>query len=160
MKNLKKIVGLGVAVFVVSAASVTALAASNYNTPAETLAGLTGKSVESVTTEKIETGDTYGALANEYGLLDQFKSQMLEQKKAYLDERVAAGTMTQEQADAIIAAMEARQADCDGTCSSGTGARMGAGFGGMNGNRGGGACNGLGYGSGCGLGFSTGSAQN
>jgi len=156
MKNLKKIALIGAVVLTVSATSITALAASSYNTPAEIVAGLTGKSVESVTTEKIETGDTYGALANEYGVLDQFKSQMLEQKKAYLDERVAAGTMTREQADAIIASMEARQADCDGTCSGGAGARMGAGFGGMNGNRGGGARSG----SGCGLGFSTGSAQN
>ena len=156
MKNLKKIALIGAVVLTVSATSITALAASSYNTPAEIVAGLTGKSVESVTTEKIETGDTYGALANEYGVLDQFKSQMLEQKKAYLDERVAAGTMTREQADAIIASMEARQADCDGTCSGGAGARMGASFGGMNGNRGGGARSG----SGCGLGFSTGSAQN
>lgn len=156
MKNLKKIALIGTVVLTVSAASITAHAASNYGTPAEIVAGLTGKSVESVTAEKTETGDTYGALANEYGVLDQFKSQMLEQKKAYLDERVAAGTMTREQADAIIAAMEARQADCDGTCSGGTGARMGAGFGGMNGNRGGGARSS----SGCGSGFSTGSVQD
>lgn len=155
MKNLKKIALIGAAVLTVSATSISALAASNYGTPAEIVASLTGKSVESVTTERIETGDTYGALANEYGVLDQFKSQMMEQKKNYLDERVAAGTMTREQAETIIAAMEARQGDCDGTCSGGTGARMGAGFGGMNKNRGGGARSGLG----CGLGFSTGSAQ-
>lgn len=152
MMNLKKIALIGAAVLTVSA--IPALATSSYNTPAEIVAGLTGKSVESVTAEKIETGDPYGALANEYGVLNQFKSQMLEQKKAYLAERVAAGTMTQEQADAIIAAVEARQANCDGISSGGTGARVGAGFGGMNGNCGGGARSG----SGCGLGFSTGSA--
>jgi len=156
MKNLKKIALIGAVVLTIGAASIPALAASSYNTPAEVVAGLTGKSVESVTTEKIETGDTFGALADEYGVLTQFKSQMLEQKKADLEERVAADTMTQEHADAIIAAMEVRQANCDGTCSGGTGARMGAGFGGMNGNRGGGARGG----SGCGLGFRTGSAQN
>lgn len=156
MKNLKKIALIGAVVLTIGATSISALAASSYNTPAEMVAGLTGKSVESITTQKIETGDTFGTIANEYGVLNQFKSQMLEQKKADLDERVAAGTMTQEQANAIIAAMETNQANCDGTCSGGTGARMGAGFGGMNGNRGGGARGG----SGCGLGFRTGSAQN
>lgn len=147
MKNLKKIAIIGAIVLILGATSITALAVS-YNTPAEIVAGLTGSSVESVTAQKAETGESYGAMANEYGVLDQFKSQMLEQKKAYLNEQVAAGTMTQERADAIIAAMEARQADCDGTCSGGTGAGMGAGFGGMRGNRGGGFRNGAGSGSG------------
>jgi hypothetical protein len=172
MNKLKKIALIGAVVLVVSATSITALAASSYNNPAEIVAGLTGKSVESVTAEKTETDVTYGALAGEYGVLDQFKSQMLEQKKAYLAERVAAGTMTQERADAIIAAMEANQANCDGTCIGGAGYGMGNGAcdgncdgigvgaggsnGGMNGNHGGGGRNG----SGCGSGFCAGNAQS
>ncbi len=161
MKKLKKIALIGAVVLIVSAASMTALAASSYNTPAEIVAGLTGKSVESVTAEKTETDVTYGALAGEYGVLDQFKSQMLQQKKAYLAERVAAGTMTQERADAIIAAREANQANCDGTRNGGMGNGTcgrndggigfgaGGGNGGMNGNHGGGGRNG----SGCRSGF-------
>ncbi len=129
MKKLKKFAFIGAVVLIVSATSITALAASSYTTPAEIVAGLTGKSVESVTAQKVESGETYGSLASEYGVLTQFKSQMLEQKKAQLAERVNAGTMTQERADAIIAAMEANQANCDGSCSGGTGAKMGAGFG-------------------------------
>ena len=156
MKNLKKLAIIGAVVLAVSVTSITALAASTYKTPVEIVAGLAGKSVEDVTAERTETGDTYGALATEYGVLSEFKSQMLEQKKTYLDERVAAGTMTREQADTIIEAMEARQVSCDGTGSGGTGAQMGAGFGCMNGNRGGGARNGYG----CGLGCGTGSAQD
>ena len=172
MKNLKKIALAGAIVLVVGATSITALAASSYNTPAEIVAGLTGKSVESVTTEKTETGDTYGALADEYRVLDQFKTKMLEQKKAYLAERVAAGTIAQERADAIIAAMEANQANCDGTGSGGTGYGAGngtcdgscdgtgvgasVGYGGMNGNHGGGARNG----SGCGSGVCSGNSQS
>lgn len=136
MKRFNKIALIGAAVFAIGATSVSALAVSDYQTPAEILAGLTGKSVESVVTEKTEAGGTYGALADGYGVLEQFKSQALEQKKAYLDERVAAGTMTQEQADAIIAAIESHQADCDGTGTGGTGAGLGAGFGRMSGNRG------------------------
>lgn len=147
MKNFKKIAVIGAVVLIVSATSITALAASNHNTPAGILAGLTGKSVESVTAQKAETGETYGSLAGEYGVLDQFKSKMLEQKKAILGERVAAGTMTQERADAIIAAMQTHQANCAGTGSGGTGAGMGAGFSGMNGKYGGGGRNG----SGCSL---------
>jgi len=136
MKRFNKIALIGAAVFAIGATSVSALAVSDYQTPAEILAGLTGKSVESVVTEKTEAGGTYGVLADGYGVLEQFKSQALEQKKAYLDERVAAGTMTQEQADAIIAAIESHQADCDGTGTGGTGAGLGAGFGRMSGNRG------------------------
>lgn len=136
--------------------TVTALAASGYNTPADIVAGLSGKSAESVTAQKAETGKAYGTLANEYGVLNQFKSQLLEQKNAYLAEKVAAGTMTQERADTIIAAMEANQANCDGSCNGRTGAGMGAGLGGMNGNHGGGGRNG----SGCGSGICAGSVQN
>lgn len=136
MKRLNKIALIGAAVFAVGATSVSALAVSDYSTPAEIVAGLTGKSVESVVTEKTETGGTYGTLADGYGVLEQFKSQVLEQKKAYLEERVAAGTMTQEQADAITEAMEAHQATCDGTGTGGIGAGMGAGFGRMDGAQG------------------------
>ncbi|BAK98270.1 hypothetical protein OBV_10720 [Oscillibacter valericigenes Sjm18-20] len=157
MRILKKTALIGAAVLVVGATSVPALAASNYNTPGEIVSGLTGKSVESVTAEKIETGNTLGALADEYGVLDQFKTQMLEQKKALLEERVTAGTMTQERADAIVAAIEDNQANCDGTGNGGTGAGMGAGFGRINGNHGAGSRNG----AGCGLanGYCAGSEQ-
>lgn len=156
MKHLRKIAVTAAAALTLGAASVTALAASGYQTPAEIIAGLTGKSAESVTAEKVETGETYGALAGGYGVLEQFKSEMLEQKKALLEERVSAGTMTQERADAILAAMEDHQADCDQTGNGRIEAGMGAGFGAANGNRGKGVRNG----AGCGAGFGTGNFQN
>ncbi|MPL99630.1 hypothetical protein SDC9_45848 [bioreactor metagenome] len=156
MKNLKRVAIVGAIVLTLGVTSVTALAASGYNTPAEIVAGLSGKSVESITAQKAETGKAYGTLANEYGVLNQFKSQMLEQKNAYLAEKVAEGTMTQERADTIVAAMEANQANCDGSCNGRTGAGMGAGFGGMNGNHGGGGRSG----SGCGSGICAGNVQN
>ena len=112
-------------ILLVGAFSVTAMAATGYKTPAEIVAGLTGRTTDSVTTERTESGKTYGTIANEAGVLDQFKSQMLEQKKALLEEKVAAGTITQERADAIITAMENNQANCDGT-GSGMGMRSGA----------------------------------
>lgn len=149
MKHLKKIVVIGAVVLALGATSVTALAASGYTTPAEIVAGLTGKSVEAVTAEKTETGETYGSIADENGVLDEFHAQMTEQKKARLEERVTAGTMTREQADAIIAAMAEHQADCDGTCDgtgggAGIGAGTGAMFGSMSGNHGGGGRSGSG----------------
>lgn len=129
MKNLKKIAVAGAIVLTIGATSITAFAAVGPNARAGILAGLTGKSVETITEQKVESGKTYGSLANEYGVLTQFKSQVLEERKAQLAEKVQAGTMTQERADAIIAAMEANQANCDGSGSGRIGAKMGAKFG-------------------------------
>ena len=134
MTKLKKIVALGAMVLAIGATSVTVFAASNYNTPAEALAGLTGRTVESVTVERSKTGKTYGTIANEAGKLTEFKAEILEIKKDALTEKVTAGTITQEKADEIIAALEANQANCDGTGTARIGQKMGAGFGGMRGN--------------------------
>ena len=123
--KFKKVALILAVVLLVGAFSVTAMAATGNKTPAEILAGFTGRTTDSVTTQRAESGKTYGTIANEAGVLDQFKSQMLEQKKAMLEEKVAAGTITQERADAIIAAMENNQANCDGT-GSGMGMRSGA----------------------------------
>lgn len=134
MTNLKKIVSLGLIVLTIGATSLTAYAASTYNTPAEAVAGLTGKTVESVIAERSETGKTYGTIANEAGKLTEYKAEILEIKKDSLAERVAAGTLTQERADEIIKAIEENQATCDGTGTAKVGQKQGARFGGMNGN--------------------------
>lgn len=148
MKTMKKFVAAGVAVMALAVGSVTAFAASQYSTPAEAVAGLTGREVQSVIDERAQTGKTYGTIANEAGVLDEFKTEMLELKKDTLAARVAAGTMTEEQADAIIARIEANQANCDGTGTGfglkSAGCGMGAGFG-----QGGGQGRGQG---GCGMG--------
>ena len=147
MKTMKKLVVTGVAVFTLAIGSVTAFAASQYSTPAEAVAGLTGREVQSVIDERTQTGKTYGSIANEAGALDEFKVEMLEMKKDTRAARVAAGTMTQEQADAIIARIEANQANCDGTgagCGlNGAGCGMGTGFGQGRGQGGRGMGNGL-----------------
>jgi len=149
MKKFGKIAAVGAIVLVIGATSVTALAASGYSTPADIVAGLTGKTAEDVIAERADTGKTYGTIAGEAGVLDEFEDQMLESKEAILEERVAAGTMTQERADAIITAMEENQANCDGSGTGGIGAGLGAGFG-MNGQA---DCDGTGTG---GLGSGTG----
>ncbi|WP_070000937.1 hypothetical protein [Cellulosilyticum sp. I15G10I2] len=143
MKNLKKVVSRGVMILAVGVTSLTAYAASSYNTPAEALAGVTGKTVEGIVAERAETGKTYGAIADEAGKLTEFKSEVLEIKKDALAERVASGTMTQGKADEIIAALEKNQINCDGTGTARIGQNLGAGFGCGNGNG-----NGLGNGRG------------
>ncbi|AHF08203.1 hypothetical protein [Desulfitobacterium metallireducens] len=133
----------------------TALAADGYKTPADIVAGLTGKTVEQVTTERA-TGVTYGTIANDAGVLDSFKQEILAQKEAVLDQRVAEGTMTQEQAASVKSALEANQATCDGTGSAQIGRANGVGFGsGMMQGQGrgqgrGGFGGGMGYGVGMG----------
>lgn len=154
MKNLKKTAIVGMAVLALAATSITAFAAT-FSTPAELLAGLTGKPVEDVITEKTEANKTYGALASDYGVLDEYKTQILEEKKAYLEERVEEGTMTRERADAIIANIEENNLTCDGTGYNAGGCGIGGGFGGGVGNGGGygrGNGNGIGRG-GCGMGY-------
>lgn len=115
MKNKKLITGIVVIVLAVGAISATAFAASAYSSPAQAVAGLTGRTEESVIAERTETGDTYGTIANEAGVLEEFKDEMLSIREDTLAERVAAGTMTQAQADEILAAMKTRQESCDGT---------------------------------------------
>lgn len=129
MFKLKKIFVVGVAVLALSTVSITALAASAYGSPAEAVAALSGKTVESVTAERQETGKTYGTIASEAGVLDEFKSSMLEIKRDVLAARVAAGDMTQEQADEILAALEANMATCDGTGGAMIGQQYNVGFG-------------------------------
>lgn len=110
MKNWKKIITIGL----LSLSLATTALASAYSNPAEIVAGLTGRSVESVVDERYETGKSFGAIANEAGKLDEFKQEMLELRKDELAQRVQDGRMSQEQADRIIANMQERQAYYDG----------------------------------------------
>lgn len=140
MKNFKRIAMIGATVLVISAISVTAFAASESDVSAAS------------------DDQTVTACA--------FQPEMLERKRDILTQRVEAGTMTQEQADAILEAIETHQADCDGTCdgtcSEGIGSGLGAAFR-MGNGAGNGSGNGLGNGTGVcdgtgtGGGFGTGS---
>lgn len=152
MKNLKK---LAVVASVIGMIAVSSAAyAATVKTPADIASGLTGKTVQELYGERV-SGKTYGTMAQEAGKLDEFKTQMLEQKKAILDQRVKDGELTQVQADEIYSAIESNQANCDGTGNAALGKNYGAGFGQGNGmNRGQGAgmrdgtCTGMGLGNG------------
>jgi hypothetical protein len=129
MKQSKKLMVFAVIVLVLAATTVTAFAASKYSSPAEAVADLTNRTVEDVVAEKQDAGTTYGSIAKEAGVLDEFKAEMSEMKKDRVAEKVADGTMTQDQADALNKAFEERQAVCDGTGSGQVGKQYGAGFG-------------------------------
>ena len=152
MKKLGKIFAVSAIVLAIGASSASVFAASIYKTPAEAVAGITGRTVASVTTERVETGKTYGTIASEAGKLDAYKVESLEMKKDLLKAQVAAGTITQAKADEIIKALEDNQAICDGTGTAKIGQSLGAKFGSNGAGRGqGGAGRGQGGGRGMGL---------
>ena len=140
MKKTVLIIGI-VMVMLIGLTSV-AFAAGIVQTPAEIVAGLTGKSVEEVTAAR-EDGATYGAQAAEAGKLEEFKDERLALMKSRLDEAVAENELTQAEADEIYANMTERMENCtgdgsgqgagNGGCGMGGGGRMGQGFGRGNG---------------------------
>lgn len=146
MKNfVKKLAAFTIAA-ALGLAGTTAFAAAAYQTPAEAVAGLTGRTTQEVIDERINTGKTYGTIAQEAGKLEEFQSAMLEMAKDRMDELVSAGGLTQEQADARIDLMEQNQVICNGT-GIGAGAGVGGGYGRGYGCGGG---YGRGMGGGCG----------
>lgn len=149
MKRFMKISVVIAVIFVLGSAG-TAFAAS-YKTPAEIVSELTGKTTDQVDSERA-SGKTYGAIANDAGKLDEFQTQILEQKRAYLDQRVKDGTLSQERADAIYDAIVEAQSTCDGTGRGSSGVGCGAGFGAGSGTGGCGAGASHGRGAGCGMG--------
>jgi len=118
------------------------VAAAVIERPVDIVADLTGQDPAALQEERAE-GTTYGAMAAEAGVLEDFRARMLEARKATLDERVAEGRLTREEADAILARIEENMANCDG---SGTGERIGQGAG-------------VGFGQGSGSGLGQGARQ-
>jgi len=159
MKNMKKMVAVVTAICVLGVAGLAY--AADIKTPADIAAALTGKSVTDVNKERV-AGKTYGTIAKDAGKLDEFQTQILEQRKAVLDQRVKDGEITQQQADEIYKAIKDNQATCDGAGNAMLGRQKGLGFGkgqGAGGGRGQdmgcrmGAGNGGGNGAGCGMGY-------
>jgi len=145
MKNIRKIVAVVAAVCVLLTAGIAY--AADIKTPADIAAVLTGKSVTDINKERA-AGKTYGTIAKEADKLDEFQVQMLEQRKAVLDQRVKDGEITQQQADEIYNTIKNNQATCNGTGKAKLGKQFGMGLG--NGQGAGcGAGKGIGRGMGC-----------
>ncbi len=129
-KSVAAIVTAGILSLGVAAFAATAMS------PAEIVGELTNQEVEAVQAAR-EEGETYGAVAKEAGVLEAFQARMLENRKAAIADRVADGTLTQEEADEMLAAMQAQMKSCDGTGTAGDrlGQKFGAAFGQGNGLR-------------------------
>lgn len=149
--KIKKTIAITLAVGVIGAMGVAY--AATAKTPAEIAASVTGKTVTEVTAERSQ-GKTYGTIAKDAGKLTEFQVQMLEQRKADLDQRVKDGRLTQAQADTIYNNIKNNQLTCDGTGSARIGRQSGAGFG-----QGTGGCGGQGCGIGGGQGMGRGNGQ-
>lgn len=120
-----------------AAMSVTAFAAT-YSGPAAIVADVTGVPETEVTAQRT-AGETYGQIAAENGVLEQFKEKMLEWKFEIIDQRVQEERLTTDQAAELKQAMQERAADCTGTPDADherLGQQLGGGlrFGGMGGN--------------------------
>ncbi|HVJ49341.1 hypothetical protein [Desulfitobacterium sp.] len=150
MKKIKKLIVVVTALGVLGTAGT--VYAATLKTPSEIASEVTGKSVDTVIEERATTGKTYGTIAKEAGKLDEFNTQMLEQRKAVLDEQVKEKAITQQQADDIYNAIKNNQA-LYGTNGRGYGMR------GYGQGQGYGCGGGLGNGYGCGLGSGRGSSQ-
>lgn len=94
---------------------VTTVSALTGQSKAEKLAELTGKSVSEITSERYDNDKTYGEIANENGVLEEFKAYNYEHKKSIVEEKVNNGLLTEEEAKDILKQIEERQANCDGT---------------------------------------------
>lgn len=142
MKSFIKILILLAVLMVVMTAGVAL--ASGLKSPAEVLAGLSGQPMDELQIKRRE-GRTYGSIAEDYGKLEEFREQVLEQKEAILDKRVEEGYITPEKAEEI---RERMGAFCDGEGSPGIcNHGYGAGFG-MGTRHGVGQKKGLGHGRG------------
>jgi hypothetical protein len=127
MKKIRNIVAASALTLAMGVTSITVFAAAKYDTPQEALAGMTGKTVEEITERKAQENLTYGAIAAEEGKLDEFKVELLEQKREMMEERVTEGDLEKEDADAILERIQERQETCIGEGNPGEGMMEGSG---------------------------------
>lgn len=131
MNKKKIILSLGAIALLVTLSTQTVFASEVNLTPAGILSKITGKSIESLTEERKETNKSYGAMAKEEGIFDDFKEEMIEVKKARINELLENNEITKEEADKMISSFN----DCDGTGKQGKDGNMGMKFGKGNGNK-------------------------
>ncbi|MFA5342086.1 MAG: hypothetical protein WC332_09935 [Clostridia bacterium] len=129
MTKIKRLMVIGLVILSLGAVAVAGVAATEHKTPAEAYSALSGVTAEEALALRQSTGKTFGMLALEAGKSEEFKSIILEMKKDKINELVANGEITQEEADALLATIEANIANCDGTGMQGAKAGIGLGFG-------------------------------
>ena len=100
----------------IGATSVSAYMCNSQD-KAEILSELTGKSTNEILEQIVNEDKTYGTIALENGVLEEFQEKNLEQMKTNLNEKVEAGVISKEEADTIISNRENAMKNCDGTGS-------------------------------------------
>ncbi len=102
-------------------------------TPTDVITDLTGLSDEQVYALHAD-GKTYGQIAEDNGVLEAYQTAILSEKIDLVKERVADGTLTEAQGDALIERLQANQLNCDpddpDRIMLGNGMRFGGGNGG------------------------------
>ena len=111
MNKLTRILLVATMILAVSSGAFFVFATSNYATPAEVVAGLTGRTVESVIAEHNETDAKYNEIAANAGMQKEFIDEMALLRADEIAAKVTSGELTQEQADIILARIAARQAN-------------------------------------------------
>ena len=123
MKRLNKILFLALVLF--AFAAVSSAYAFTFSSPAEIVSNLTGKSAGDIAEQRFDSGKTYGEIAYDENKWAEFREEMLENKKAYLDERVKEGVLSQKEADKYYNYMLEMQEYCDGNGAYGKGTGCG-----------------------------------
>ncbi|MCT4545316.1 MAG: hypothetical protein N4A63_17420 [Vallitalea sp.] len=92
--------------------------------PAQVYSELTGKTEEQAY-ELRQEGKTYGQLATEEGVYEDFVAKMLEEKIKVIEEKVKDGQLTREEADEFIAKLKDNVGNCDPSNPQRLGQKMG-----------------------------------
>ena len=151
MKKRTKIITTTLLTLSIFGFSTPIFASNQFDAKAEAIAKLTNKTVETIIEQKNTLNMTFGELAKENGVLDQFKKVNLEQKEEILNEKVNQGIITKEESENILNQIKENQENCDGNGSNSQNLGLDLGLG--NGND-------SGNGSGCGNGSGNGAGNS
>ena len=87
------------------------------DSPAEFIANLKGINVDEAYSLR-SNGQAFGEIADEEGVLQEFKDNMYNYRKEIVDQKVEEGVITREEADKYLEDLKARFEECDGTCET------------------------------------------
>ena len=99
--NIKNTVIASLLAVGVGVTSLTVYAQAKYETPREALSAITGKTTDEIHALRYEEGMSHAELFETDAQYEDFKSEVLEQRKERIDERVLDGRISQERADEI-----------------------------------------------------------
>ncbi|WP_127724367.1 hypothetical protein [Anaerosphaera multitolerans] len=133
---MRKILMLAIVSVMIFSMNANVFAAEEYSTPAEIVADLTGREVVDVISERFESQKTYGTIAEEAGVFEEYQKLVFQIKKDTIEQRVKDGKLSRNEADDFIKAIEDNLKTCDGTGKNFLGQDYGIGFGSKGNGRG------------------------